>query len=160
MPFDYFLRIDGIAGESTDATHKGEIAVQTFLWGETQSGSPLGGGGGAGKLSAGPLIVTARASKASPLLLLACASGQHIKSAVLSVRRAGAGKAQLDFLTITLNDVLITSFEVNANTENGPVDEVSLAFAQILVDYREQNPDGSPGAVTHAGWDVKANKQL
>ncbi|WP_028067491.1 Hcp family type VI secretion system effector [Solirubrobacter soli] len=160
MPFDYFLRIDGIAGESTDAKHKGEIAVQTFLWGETQSGSPVGGGGGAGKLNAGPLILTARASKASPLLLLACASGQHIKSAVLSARRSGAGKAQIDFLTITLNDVVITSFEVNANTENGPVDEVSLAFAQIAVDYREQNADGSPGAVTHAGWDVKANKKL
>jgi type VI secretion system secreted protein Hcp len=160
MPFDYFLRIDGIAGESTDAKHVGEIAVQTFLWGETQSGSPMGGGGGAGKLSAGPLIVTARASKASPPLLLACATGQHIKSAVLTARRAGAGKSQLEFLTITLNDVVVTSFEVNANTENGPVDEVSLAFAQIIVDYREQNPDGSPGAVTHAGWDVKATKKL
>jgi type VI secretion system secreted protein Hcp len=159
MPFDYFLRIDGIAGESTDAKHKGEIAVQTFLWGETQSGSPVGGGG-AGKLSAGPLIVTARASKASPLLLLACATGQHIKSAVLSARRAGAGKAQLDYLTISLADVLVTSFEVNANTENGPVDEVSLAFAQLVVEYREQNPDGSPGTVTRAGWDVKANQKL
>jgi len=161
MPFDYFLRIDGIAGESTDAKHKGEIAVQTFMWGETQSGSVLGGGGGgAGKLNAGPLIVTARASKASPLLLLACASGQHLKSAVLSARRAGAGKGQIDFLTIALTDVLITSFEVNATTDNGPVDEVSLAFAQIVVDYREQNADGSPGGVTHAGWDVKANKKL
>jgi type VI secretion system secreted protein Hcp len=160
MPFDYFLRIDGIAGESTDAKHKGEIAVQTFLWGETQSGSVLGGGGGAGKLSAGPLIVTARASKASPLLLLACASGQHIKSAVLTARRAGGGKGQFEFLTISLADVLITSFEVNATADNGPFDEVSLAFAQIVVDYREQNPDGSPGAVTHAGWDVKANKKL
>jgi type VI secretion system secreted protein Hcp len=156
MPFDYFLRIDGIAGESTDAKHQGEIAVQTFLWGETQSGAGAGGG----RLNAGPLIVTARASKASPLLLLACATGQHIKSAVLSARRAAAGKNQLDFLTITLNDVLITSFEVNANTENGPVDEVSLAFSQIIVDHREQNADGSPGAVTHAGWDVKANKRL
>jgi type VI secretion system secreted protein Hcp len=160
MPFDYFLRIDGIAGESTDAKHKGEIAVQTFLWGETLSGSPLGGGGGAGKLNAGPLIFTARASKASPLLLLACASGQHIKSAVLSARRAGAGKGQLDYLTIALTDVLVTSFEVNATTDNGPVDEVSLAFAQIVVDYREQNADGSAGTVTHAGWDVKANKKL
>ena len=56
--------------------------------------------------------------------------------------------------------MLVTSFEVNATTDNGPVDEVSLAFAQIVVDYREQNADGSPGAVTHAGWDVKTNKKL
>ena len=82
----------------------------------------------------------ARASKASPLLLLACASGQHIKSAVLTARRAGGGKGQFEFLTISLADVLITSFEVNATADNGPFDEVSLAFAQIVVDYREQNP--------------------
>src|SRR3954471_17502597 len=154
MPFDYFLRIDGIAGESTDAKHQGEIAVQTFLWGETQSAPPLGGGGGAGKLSAGPLIVTARASKASPPLLLACATGQHLKSAVLSARRAGGGKGQFEFLTISLNDVLITSFEVNATADGGPMDEVSLAFAQIVVEYREQKPDGSAGTVARAGWDL------
>jgi type VI secretion system secreted protein Hcp len=154
MPFDYFLRIDGIAGESTDAKHKGELAVQTFLWGENQTG------GGAGKLSAGPLIITARSSKASPPLLLACATGQHVKSAVLSARRAGGGKGQFEFLTISLADVLITSYEVNANADGGPLDEVSLAFAQIVVEYREQNPDGSPGAVTRAGWDVKANQKL
>ena len=42
MAFDYFLRIDGIPGESTDAKHKGEIVVESFSWGETQTASPGG----------------------------------------------------------------------------------------------------------------------
>jgi type VI protein secretion system component Hcp len=29
----YFLKIEGIAGESTDAKHKGEIEVESFSWG-------------------------------------------------------------------------------------------------------------------------------
>ena len=33
--FDYFLKLDGIPGESTDAKHKGEIVVESFSWGET-----------------------------------------------------------------------------------------------------------------------------
>jgi type VI secretion system secreted protein Hcp len=154
MPFDYFLRIDDVAGESTDAQHEGEIAVRTFMWGETRSDSPLAGGR-TGKVTTGPLIVTARASKASPPLLLACASARRFGTAVLSARRAGGGKGQFEFLTITLTDVLITSYEVNASADGGPMDEISLAFAEIAVDYRAQNPDGSPGEVAHAEWDFK-----
>jgi type VI secretion system secreted protein Hcp len=161
MPFDYFLRIDGIPGESTDAKHKGEIAVQRFSWGESQSAPPVGGGGGggAGKVRIGSLNLSARTSKASPPLLLACATGQHLKSATLTGRKAG-GKAQLEFLTFSLADVLVTAYEVSASVDDGPVDEVELSFGQIVVEYREQNPDGSAGAISRAGWDVKANKKI
>jgi type VI secretion system secreted protein Hcp len=159
MAFDYFLRIDGVAGESTDAKHKGEIAVSSFSWGETQTTSPGGGGGGgAGKVNMQPLNVTTRTSKASPPLLLACASGQHLKSAVLSARKAG--KAQQDFLTFSLADVLVTAYEVGGTTPDGPIDAISLAFGQIVVEYKEQLPDGSLGPATRAGWDVKANKKI
>ena len=159
MPFDYFLRIDGMPGESPDAKHKGEISVQSFSWGEEQGASLVGGGGGASKVKVGPLNVTARTSKASPPLLVACAAGQHIKSATLSVRKAG-GKAALDFLTYALSDVVVVAYEVGGDTGDGPADQLKLAFGQIVVEYREQNPDGSPGAVTRAGWDVKANRKL
>ncbi len=33
MAVDYFLEIDGVEGESTDAGHKGEIDVLSFSWG-------------------------------------------------------------------------------------------------------------------------------
>lgn len=36
---NYFLKIDGAPGESTDAKHKGEIDILSFQWGETQPGS-------------------------------------------------------------------------------------------------------------------------
>ena len=49
---DYFLKIEGIDGESADAKHKGDIQLESFSWGETNSGShSSGGGGGAGKVS-------------------------------------------------------------------------------------------------------------
>ncbi|MGH3042713.1 MAG: Hcp family type VI secretion system effector, partial [Gaiellaceae bacterium] len=81
MAVDYFLKVDGIPGESADSKHKGEIDVLAFSWGVSQSGSPVpGGGGGAGKADFEDLLVVARTSKASPLLWEACASGKHIKS--------------------------------------------------------------------------------
>ena len=36
---DYFLKIDGIKGESQDKTHKDEIQLNSFSWGATNAGS-------------------------------------------------------------------------------------------------------------------------
>ena len=38
--FDYFLKLDGIPGESTDAKHKGEIDVLSWSWGESPEIAP------------------------------------------------------------------------------------------------------------------------
>ena len=37
---DYFLKLDGITGESEDSKHKGEIEVLSFSFGETQRRAP------------------------------------------------------------------------------------------------------------------------
>jgi type VI secretion system secreted protein Hcp len=156
--FDYFLKLDGIAGESVDSKHKGEIDVQSWSWGETQSRASGGGGGGAGKVQMQDLHVTANMSRASPQLMLACASGQQIKSAILTGRRAG--KAALEFLTFSLSDVLVSSYQTGGTDAEPPVDAVSLNFAKIQFEYKQTQESGKLGASTKAGWDVKQNKQF
>jgi type VI secretion system secreted protein Hcp len=160
MAFDYFLRIDGIAGESNDDKHKGEIDVDSFSWGESHPpGQSHGGGSGAGKVQMEDLHVTARTSKASPQLLLACAAGTHVKSAVLTGRRAG-GKGETEFLTFSLSDVLVRSYQIAGTEAEPPRDAVSLSFAKIEVEYKEQKADGSLGASTRVGWDVVKNSKF
>lgn len=156
--FDYFLKIDGIAGESTDSKHKGEIDVQSWSWGESQSGSSGGGGGGAGKVQMQDLHVSTNMSKASPQLMLACASGQHLKSAVLTGRRGG--KASLEFLTFSLSDVLVSTYQTGGTEAEPPVDSVSFNFAKIQIEYKQVQQGGKLGASAKAGWDVKQNKQF
>ena len=161
MAVDYFLKLDGIEGESTDAQHKGELDVESFSWGETQSGSfGAGGGGGAGKVSMQDVHVVTRMSKASPKLFLACASGQHLKSAVLTGRRGG--KEQAEFLKWTLNDVVVTSYQTAGGTDDGvvPMDSVSLGFSRLEVEYQQRRADGSAAGPVKAGWDLKGNQKL
>jgi type VI secretion system secreted protein Hcp len=156
---DYFLRIDGISGESLDAKHKGEIEVESWSWGEANPVAPGGGGSSAGKVQMQDFNFTANVSKASPNLMLACASGKHFKSAVLTARKAG--KSQQEFLTFSLSDVLVSAYQIGgAGGEVVPGDSVSLNFAKIQVEYKPQNPDGSLGESIKAGWDVKQNKQF
>ena len=158
MAVDYFLKLDGIPGESTDAKHKGEIDVLAFSWGVSQSGSPSGGGGGAGKAVFEDLLVVARTSKASPKLWLACASGQHLKSAVLTCRKPG--KAPFEFLTITLSDVLVSSYEIDGSDEELPLDQVALAFAKVETAYTPQDTTGKAQPPVKTGWDRKKNAKV
>ena len=107
---DYFLKIDGIKGESQDTKHGGEIEIQSFSWGATQSGSfAQGGGGGAGKVNMQDFHFTVFHGVASPKLMLACATGQHIPTAVLTARKAG--KDQQDYMKVSFYDLLISSFQ-------------------------------------------------
>ncbi len=159
MAIDYFLRIDGVSGESLDAKHKGEIDVESWSWGEAHPVSPgAGSGAGTGKVQMQDLNFTTKVSKASPSLMLACASGKHFKSAVLTARKAGKG--QQEFLTFSLSDVLVSAYQTGGAEEVVPGDSVSLNFSKIQMEYKPQNPDGSLGTPIKAGWDVKQNKAL
>lgn len=161
MATDYFLKIEGIEGESTDDKHKGQIDVQSWSFGETQSGSAShGGGAGVGKVSMGDFHFTMHVSKASPKLFLACANGEHLKSATLICRRAG--KEQVEYMNVKMSDCLISSFQTggSAGSNELPIDQVSFNFAKIEVEYKEQKADGTAGGSVKAGWDVKANKKV
>src|SRR5262245_49573979 len=106
---DYFLKITGIAGESMDIEHKGQIDIESWSWGETNAATfAVGGGGGAGKVHMRDFHFVAKVSKASPRLLLACASGEHLQEAILHCRKAGS--KQHEYLTIRLRDCLVSSF--------------------------------------------------
>ncbi len=157
---DYFLKIDGIAGESQDSKHKGEIELESFSWGETQAGGTGGGGGGAaGKVQMQDFHFVMSVNKASPKLFLACASGQHLKDATFVARKAG--KDEQEFLVYKFTDILVSSYQTGgAAGDMLPVDEVSLNFAKIEMEFRPQKGDGSLGPPVKGGWDVKKNKPV
>lgn len=158
---DYFLKIEGIEGESTDDKHKNEIDIDSWSWGETQAGAHAGGGGGgAGKVSMQDFNFTMKVGKASPTLLQACASGEHIKKAILICRKAG--KEQQEYLKITFSDLLVSSFQTggSAGASIVPVDQISLNFAKLEYEYKPQKADGTLGPVVKAGWDLKLNKKV
>ena len=153
----YFLKIDGIPGESRDDKHKDEIEVLSWSWGETQETavSP-GGGAGTGRVAMTDLHVSANFTKASPQLLLACASGKHLKSAILTGRKAG--KAQQEYLSFSLTDVLVSGYQTGASEAEAPLDSIALSFSKIEVSYKQQTPDGSLAPAIRVGWDRKTNK--
>lgn len=153
---DYFLKIDGIPGESKDSKHKDEIELVSFSWG--LSNIPSHAGGGMGRADFQDLHFTRPVDKASPQLFLACASGKHIKEANLSVRRAGKG--QMEYLKIKLSDVLITTVQDGAGGGDAPQESVGLAFGRIDLEYHPQQASGAAAGALKAGWDLAKNVKV
>src|SRR4051812_28230983 len=143
MAVDLFLQLDPIKGESTDAKHKDQIDVLSWSWGLTQSGSfHSGTGGGAGKVSVQDLSFTHYIDKASTDLLQACTTGQHINKGTLTVRKAG-GKDALEYLKVTLEDVLVTSVHNGGHSGDERIKgKVSFKFPEIKGEDNPQNAKG------------------
>lgn len=157
MAVDMFIKIDNIKGESQDDKHKGETDVLAWSWGMSQSGSMhVMGGGGSGKVNVQDLSITKWVDKGSTDLLLACCKGTHIKKAVLVVRKAG--DTPLEYLTITMEDLLISSVSTGGSGgEDRLTENVSLNFAKVKVDYIEQTQQGGAGEKPKMAWNIQSN---
>jgi type VI secretion system secreted protein Hcp len=156
MAADMFLKVGSIEGETKDSKHKGWIEIDSWSWGETQSGSAArGGGAGVGKVAMSDFSFTKTLDKASPKLLLACAKGEHIPTAEFVARKAGGD--QQPYLKMKLTDVLVSSYQTGASSEL-PQESISLNFSKIEWEYLAQDEKGATKSAGKAWWSVKENK--
>lgn len=161
MAVDMFIKIGDIKGESMDSKHKDEIDVLAWSWGLSQSGSMhLGGGGGSGKVSVQDISMTKYVDKSSPNLMKLCCNGKHIPEAVLTVRKAGENP--LEYLIITMKDLLISSFSTGGSGgEDRITENIALNFAAVKVSYQQQKKDGTKeGGPVDMGWNIRENTEL
>ncbi len=156
---DYFLKIEGVDGESADSKHKGEIDLESYSFGCSNAGSMAhGGGGGAGKVQMNQFHFSKRIDKSSPFLFQACASGQHFKKATFFARKAGG--EQMEYMKVTMTDVLVSSFQSGPGGGPLSVDQASFDFAKIEFEYSPQGATGAKDGNVTKGWDVKANTKV
>ena len=89
------------------------------------------------------LSLTKYVDKSSPNLMMHCASGKHIDKVKLTVRKAG-GESQVEYMVINLEEVLVTSLSTGGSGSDDRLTEnVTLNFAQVMVDYQPQKADGT-----------------
>lgn len=156
---DMFLKLDGIDGESRSPGHEDEIDVLSWSWGMSHSGTMhLGRGGGAGKVDVQDLSIVKLVDKSTPILYLNCASGRHVPTGTLTIRKAG-GDEPIDFLVIELENIIITDIQSSGSLDEFPTETVSLNFAKVRMEYTPQLPDGTPQESVSMGWDIRRNEE-
>jgi type VI secretion system secreted protein Hcp len=158
MAVDMFLKLNGVDGESKDKAHTKEIDILSWTWGMSNSGSAhVGGGAGSGKVSVQDLSLTKYLDSSSAKIMLSCCDGTHFDTALLTVRKAG-GEKPVEYVTIKLQEVLITSVSTGASGgEDRLTENVSLNFAKVKVEYLPQEAKGGKGNMIPFGWDIAAN---
>lgn len=158
-----FLSLDGVKGESTDASHRSWIEISSFSFGEAQNIGSATSGAGAGKVKFSDFSITKKVDSASPSLFQMAATGKHIKTAIVELTKAGSDGRTLVWYRVTLTDVIVTKAAVNpSNGGSRPTETVKFAFAAITVETAQRNADGSAGTYARVpdGWDIKANVRI
>jgi type VI secretion system secreted protein Hcp len=156
MAVDYFLKLDGIQGESQDAAHKNEIQVLSWSWGAANVSSVSGtGGSGAGKVDMSDVSMMLNFDKSTPKFFKSVCAGTHIASGTLSAIKAGGnGKP---YLKVDFKEIFVTGLQMSAA---GEVPAVSLSFTydEIKIDYSAQDEKGNLASVGPVTMNTKQNK--
>jgi type VI secretion system secreted protein Hcp len=158
MAVDMFLKLEGIKGEAQDKTHAEEIDVLAWSWGMSQSGNfHSGGGGGSGKANFQDISITKYIDKSSMTLMGYIASGKHIPTATLIVRKAG-GDDPLEYIKIDMTQVMVTSLSTGGSGgEDKLTENISLNFASVATYYKPQTDKGIEEAAIDFIWDIAKN---
>ena len=163
MAFDAFLKIEGVAGESTDDKHKDWIEVLSFHWGVSQPASASSSSGGARsaeRCNHQDFSIVKTLDKASPKLALFCCNGKHVKEVTLALCRATGDKQK--YMEYKLSDAIISGVRPGGAAQGGeplPLEEVSFNYGKIELTYTEtDHKTGKPKGDVKANWDLTANK--
>jgi len=150
--FKAFLKIQTIQGDSLDPQHRNEIELTMFGW---EARNAIDVTSPEGRVEMQPFTFTMPVNSASPYLFLACARGEHIPEAIITVRNS-AGR---EYLILELHDVVVTSYKTAADTSQdvAPIDEVAMGFEKIKITFRKFKTDGSMEGQFRIGWDFTRN---
>jgi type VI secretion system secreted protein Hcp len=155
MAIDSFLKLGTLKGESVVKGFEDQMQILSWGWGMTQTGTThSASGGGAGKVDVHDLQFTKHIDAASPTLVLACAKGSHYDTATLTMRKAGG--TALEYVTLTLTDVIITSYSVSHSDGHDLLnDTIALNFGKFKYSYQPQDNKGAKkGGAIDATYDI------
>lgn len=157
MPLTGYLKIPDIDGESQRAEHEDEIDIHDVSWAvEQASVAQVGRGRSQSRARVDALKFRKYYDASSPYLALACMQAKSFDEIVLTVRK-DSGEAHLDYLTITMSNVIISSYNVVGNKDDRHdmiEEEGGLSFEQINIKYVVQADDHSAGDEHEIEYDV------
>jgi type VI secretion system secreted protein Hcp len=156
MALEAFLKIEGIPGESRKSGHADEIDILSFSFGASNPTTiGKGTGAGASQVSISSFNIMKMTDLSSTALFLRCAKGEHIPTAIITLRKSGGEKA-LEYLQYKFAKVYVDSIQWSGSSggDDSPAESLSLAFEKVEIVYSSQNDDGTAKKTVGSGWDI------
>ena len=149
---DFFIKLDGITGESEDPDHIGWIEALSFSSGSSNMNEIPEHPDGKGILDT--FVFTHLVDKATPAIQTACMNGTVIPGGVVEFDRIIDGKLQKVY-ELTLSDITVQ--DATIKTEDLPDDEFQIVeIVELLVDKVtwKAYPDNGNGTLPKTGDQV------
>jgi type VI secretion system secreted protein Hcp len=147
MPLTGYLEIDEIAGESTQVDHEDQIDVYGVSWKIEQTVSSVSGRTRS-RADMGPLVAHKYYDAASPYLAKAVEQGRAFPEARFYAATESGG-TQLDYLVITMTNVIVVSYGFANEDPEGPEDRlaerVEIDFEKADIKYARDMGGGTSG---------------
>lgn len=161
MASDYYLQLDGIKGESTDAGHVGWIECRTVTWSISQPKSATAstcGGHTAERAELSEIMLSKLLDLASPILAQTCACGKTIAKGRLEFQRADGAGEPIKYFEVELENVLIGHIAPSFDGSGQPAESLGLKFSQVRWKYTKQSVGGGVSGNTSGGWNLSNNR--
>ncbi|MGJ8694832.1 MAG: Hcp family type VI secretion system effector [Verrucomicrobiaceae bacterium] len=131
-----YIKFDGVDGEATSPGGDGFIKIEYYKIEIDRSGPN-------GAAAFKNVVVALPMEKASPNLMLSCATGAVLKNATLYVTRTGSDGTENTFLKIEFTKVVIDSYRTTGDGgDDRPVDEVTLGYTEVEWTYNVRDAGG------------------
>ncbi len=133
----YFLKIDGINGSSTEANHTNWIEIESFEFGISK---PMVNNQASGK-PAYEFSLTKRTDVSSLDIVSSISNNTGFSQVVLDVTQTIKNKT-VTVLKFTFSNVVFSKFEVDADAK-GMIEEIELKQQKLVITYYSYDVDGN-----------------
>lgn len=153
-----YIEFGGIKGESSFKPFPSSTEISSMSWGAKNGATLSGGGAGARveKVQVSELVITKPRGSISSALQMLVFNGKSIPKAEIRFYKQGPG-AQNPYLTITMENVLITSWQISSDARDTPMETFSLVFGKFKTEDATQKVDGTMEKQSPVGWDLQKN---
>ncbi len=161
MASDYFIKIDGIDGQSDDKAHGKWIEVVSFTHGSVQNVSVARGADIGGRGQFLPFSFTHLVDKATPKLQQFCMNGQKIAKVEFHVCRAVAGAStavyEVKLENVKITRAIVSRPETQPDGPVEPLETVDLVAGKITWKVTPIKADNTKDGAIEASFDQVTN---
>lgn len=160
MSSNIYVKIEGIKGESLVAKYKDQIEAMNFSYSCYQpvSESRSGGIHTTGRANHGTINFSKYTDISTADLCATMWAGKTIPSVVITAV-TNNGDEVVEYLTITLTNVVISNFSIHGGGSSVSSEEVSLSYSKIKFVYHFQGEDGKANGEKPAEWDLATEQK-
>jgi len=153
-----YIKFDGIDGEAQDKDHKNWSDILSFGQGLHQpGGASTGPTRRRGDVILDDITITKELDKASPKIAESICKGKVFPKVEIHLTASYTDAGRQTYYAYELKNVLVTSYNIGGSgqSEDVPVEDVSLNFEEIKVTYTENDSKGKKKGNIEYTWKVE-----